>query len=130
MLSAGHPGLRGGTLPAHHRQAFPGNTGVRPEDITPLAEILRMNGYNTAAFGKYHETPPWEVSVKGAFDRWPTHSGFGPNVLVVHLPTSRVALEAVVRLLVAEFDVPPLRRDGRTLLRRGEERFKASRTWA
>ena len=56
--------------------SFPGNTGVRPQDITPLADILRMNGYNTAAFGKYHETPPWEVSVKGAFDRWPTHSGF------------------------------------------------------
>ncbi len=35
-----------------------------------------MNGYSTAAFGKYHETPPWEVSVSGPFDRWPTHSGF------------------------------------------------------
>jgi arylsulfatase A-like enzyme len=56
--------------------AFPGNTGVRPQSITPLAEILRQNGYSTAAFGKYHETPPWEVSVSGPFDRWPTHSGF------------------------------------------------------
>ena len=36
--------------------AFPGNTGVRPESVTPLAEILRQNGYSTAAFGKYHET--------------------------------------------------------------------------
>ncbi|HUL03933.1 MAG TPA: arylsulfatase [Gemmatimonadales bacterium] len=56
--------------------AFPGNTGVRPGTITPLAEILRLNGYSTAAFGKYHETAPWEVSVSGPFDRWPTHSGF------------------------------------------------------
>ncbi|MCY2959049.1 MAG: arylsulfatase [Planctomycetota bacterium] len=56
--------------------AFPGNTGVRPAYITPLAEILRQNGYSTAAFGKYHETPPWEVSVSGPYDRWPTHSGF------------------------------------------------------
>ncbi len=56
--------------------AFPGNTGVRPESVTPLAEILRQNGYSTAAFGKYHETPPWEVSVSGPFDRWPTRSGF------------------------------------------------------
>ena len=56
--------------------AFPGNTGVRPQTITPLAEILRHNGYSTAAFGKYHETAPWEVSVSGPFDRWPTHSGF------------------------------------------------------
>ena len=56
--------------------AFPGNTGVRPNSITPLAKILRMNGYSTAAFGKYHETAPWEVSVSGPMDRWPTHSGF------------------------------------------------------
>ncbi|HTK69090.1 MAG TPA: arylsulfatase [Candidatus Eisenbacteria bacterium] len=55
---------------------FPGNTGVRPASVTPLAEILRLNGYSTAAFGKYHETPPWEVSVSGPYDRWPTHSGF------------------------------------------------------
>ena len=56
--------------------AFPGNTGIRPNSVTPLAEMLRQNGYSTAAFGKYHETPPWEVSVSGPYDRWPTHSGF------------------------------------------------------
>jgi arylsulfatase A-like enzyme len=41
-----------------------------------MAEVLRQNGYSTAAFGKYHETPPWEISVSGPLDRWPTHSGF------------------------------------------------------
>jgi arylsulfatase len=56
--------------------AFPGNTGVRPNAVAPLAEMLRLNGYSTAAFGKYHETAPWEVSVSGPFDRWPTRSGF------------------------------------------------------
>ncbi len=56
--------------------AFPGNTGMRPENITPMADVLRMNGYSTAAFGKYHELPPWEASVSGPYDRWPTHSGF------------------------------------------------------
>ncbi len=56
--------------------AFPGNTGIRPESVAPLAEMLRLNGYSTGAFGKYHETPPWEVSVSGPFDRWPTRSGF------------------------------------------------------
>jgi arylsulfatase len=56
--------------------AFPGNTGIRPQTITPMAEVLRMNGYATAAYGKYHETPPWEVSISGPFDRWPTRSGF------------------------------------------------------
>jgi arylsulfatase len=56
--------------------AFPGNTGIRPQSITPIAQVLRMNGYSTAAFGKYHETPPWEGSVSGPYDRWPTSSGF------------------------------------------------------
>ena len=56
--------------------SFPGNTGIRPLNVAPLAEMLRLNGYSTAAFGKYHETPPWEVSVSGPYDRWPTHSGF------------------------------------------------------
>jgi len=56
--------------------AFPGNTGIRPESVAPLAEMLRLNGYSTAAFGKYHETPPWEASVSGPYDRWPTRSGF------------------------------------------------------
>ena len=56
--------------------AFPGNTGARPQSITPMAEILRQNGYSTSAFGKYHETAPWEVSISGPFTRWPTGSGF------------------------------------------------------
>jgi len=55
---------------------YPGNNGVRPRSVEPLAEMLRLNGYSTAAFGKYHETAPWEVSVSGPFDRWPTRSGF------------------------------------------------------
>jgi len=56
--------------------AFPGNNGVRPQSITPMAEVLRQNGYSTGAFGKYHETPPWEISAAGPYDRWPSHSGF------------------------------------------------------
>ena len=55
---------------------FPGYTAVRPQTITPLAEVLRQNGYNTAQFGKCHEVPPWEISNNGPQDRWPTRSGF------------------------------------------------------
>ena len=56
--------------------AFPGNTGVRPNTVAPLAEMLRLNGYNTAAFGKWHLTPLWQTSVSGPYDNWPTRSGF------------------------------------------------------
>lgn len=56
--------------------AYPGNTGAIPNRVAPLAEMLRLNGYSTAAFGKWHETAAWETSVSGPFDRWPTHQGF------------------------------------------------------
>jgi len=56
--------------------AFPGNTGQIPGSVAPLAEMLRLNGYGTAAFGKWHETAAWEASIAGPFDRWPTHQGF------------------------------------------------------
>jgi arylsulfatase A-like enzyme len=55
---------------------FPGNTGQIPNSVAPLAEILRLNGYSTGAFGKWHETAAWETSISGPYDRWPTHQGF------------------------------------------------------
>jgi arylsulfatase A-like enzyme len=54
----------------------PGYNSVRPNTMAPLAEILRLNGYATAQFGKCHEVPAWETSPAGPFDRWPTGSGF------------------------------------------------------
>jgi len=54
---------------------FPGATGQIPNATAPVAEMLRLNGYSTAAFGKWHETAAWETSVSGPFDRWPTHQG-------------------------------------------------------
>jgi arylsulfatase A-like enzyme len=56
--------------------AFPGNTGQNPNSVAPLAEMLRLNGYSTGAFGKWHETAAWETSVSGPFDRWPIKQGF------------------------------------------------------
>ena len=55
---------------------FPGNTGQIPNATAPVAEMLRLNGYSTAAFGKWHETAAWETSVSGPYDRWPTQQGF------------------------------------------------------
>ena len=56
--------------------AFPGNTGQIPPDVAPLAEMLRLNGYSTGAFGKWHELAAWEASVSGPLDRWPIRQGF------------------------------------------------------
>jgi arylsulfatase len=38
--------------------------------------VLQGNGYSTAAFGKWHNTPNWESGPTGPFDRWPTNLGF------------------------------------------------------
>jgi len=54
----------------------PGNDSVRPNTVATIAEMLRLNGYNTGAVGKMHQTPVWEVSMSGPFDRWPTGDGF------------------------------------------------------
>jgi arylsulfatase len=54
----------------------PGNSSVRPKNKAPIAEILKLNGYSTAQFGKCHEVPMWEVTPVGPFHQWPTGSGF------------------------------------------------------
>ncbi|MGW3472655.1 arylsulfatase [Saccharopolyspora sp. NPDC000995] len=56
--------------------AAPGYSGIRPRSAATVAQVLRENGYNTAAFGKWHQTPARDVSAAGPFDRWPTGEGF------------------------------------------------------
>lgn len=53
----------------------PGNNSIRPNTAAPLAEILKLNGYSTAQFGKCHEVPVWETSPLGPFDHWPSGGG-------------------------------------------------------
>ena len=54
----------------------PGYSGFHTKDTASIAEVLRQNGYSTAAFGKWHQTAEWESSAIGPFDRWPTGEGF------------------------------------------------------
>lgn len=53
----------------------PGYCSVLPDNCSPLARTLKLNGYNTAQFGKCHEVPVWETSPVGPFDAWPTGGG-------------------------------------------------------
>ena len=55
---------------------FPGYNCALPNTAATFAKTLAMNGYNTAWFGKNHNTPDWESSAAGPFDRWPTGLGF------------------------------------------------------
>jgi arylsulfatase A-like enzyme len=70
----------------HHRLGFGRVTSLAgpeagyntqwPRESASVARVLRDNGYSTAAFGKWHNTPAWEISPVGPFDRWPTGLGF------------------------------------------------------
>ena len=55
---------------------YPGYNSVWPKSTASIAEVLRGNGYSTAAFGKWHNTPTWESTPAGPFDHWPTSLGF------------------------------------------------------
>jgi arylsulfatase A-like enzyme len=54
----------------------PGYDGYMPFEKATIAEILRENGYNTFAVGKWHLTPIADATPLGPFNRWPTGRGF------------------------------------------------------
>ena len=56
--------------------SVPGYTGKLPNDIATLPKILKYNGYNTAAFGKWHMTESYNVTPTGPFDNWPNYMGY------------------------------------------------------
>ena len=55
---------------------YDGYTGIIPRSTGSVAEVLRQNGYATAWIGKNHNTPIWETSDTGPFDRWANGLGF------------------------------------------------------
>jgi arylsulfatase A-like enzyme len=55
---------------------FDGFSGVIPKTSATVAEVLKNYGYNTSAFGKWHNTPEEQITNKGPFEYWPTGYGF------------------------------------------------------
>lgn len=66
----------------HHRSGFgqiaelandwDGYTGHWPATTASVAKVLSYYGYNTGAFGKWHNTPAEQTISSGPYDRWPT----------------------------------------------------------
>lgn len=54
----------------------PGYTSVIPDSAATLGQVLKNNGYDTAWFGKNHNTPDWELGPMGPFTHWPSGMGF------------------------------------------------------
>lgn len=55
---------------------YPGYTGIIPKSTALVPKILQGNGYATAMFGKWHNSPEPDINPAGPFDRWPTGLGF------------------------------------------------------
>jgi arylsulfatase len=55
---------------------FPGYNTLMPKSDGTFAEVLKLNGYNTAWYGKNHNVPDWHGSQAGPFGLWPTGLGF------------------------------------------------------
>lgn len=51
---------------------YPGYNSQMDYSTPSIAKILTENGYATAAFGKWHNTPMEEASPVGPFHAWPT----------------------------------------------------------
>lgn len=53
-----------------------GYLGKIPRSTATFAQVLSYYGYNTSAFGKWHNTPINDLTKLGPFDRYPTGLGF------------------------------------------------------
>ena len=76
MLTGRNHHVSGNGSVTEYATGYPGYNGVWPRTVACIAEVLRLNGYATAALGKWHNTPNWESGPSGPFDRWPTGQGF------------------------------------------------------
>ena len=75
MTGRNHHAVHMGRIP-EGANVFPGYDSIIPKEAGTIAQILNMNGFSTAAFGKWHLTPSWEQTPTGPFDRWPSGLGF------------------------------------------------------
>jgi arylsulfatase A-like enzyme len=53
-----------------------GYSGHIPKSSALVADVLKDYGYNTGAWGKWHNTPAEETTSAGPFENWPTELGF------------------------------------------------------
>jgi arylsulfatase len=76
LLSGRNPHSVGFGAVGEMAAGYPGYNNQWPKSAASLARVLRDSGYNTAALGKWHNTPLREISVAGPFDSFPSSLGF------------------------------------------------------
>ena len=75
LTGRNHTRVSSGTI-AERAVDWDGYTGIIPKEAATVAEVLKNYGYNTAAFGKWHNTPADQTTPQGPFTYWPTQYGF------------------------------------------------------
>lgn len=75
LTGRNHHAVANGTV-ANFTGGYPGYWSDVPRSAATLAEVLKLNGWNTAMEGKHHMGRQTVVSAAGPFKDWPTGLGF------------------------------------------------------
>ena len=124
---------------SHHYRIVQGDGDRGPWKVTTVAYYYEIQNRQGSPLLAYHWDPRRSDTVIAPH----LHLYVGNNKLCSsiaeevgclrldkkHLPTDRVSLEQVLRLLITEFGVIPTQSNWASILDRGEEIFKEWRTW-
>ncbi|MEI6865606.1 arylsulfatase [Flavicella sp.] len=75
LTGRNHTRVGSGTI-SERAVNFDGYTGIMPKTSATIAEVLKNYGYNTSAFGKWHNSPANQTTSMGPKDFWPNGYGF------------------------------------------------------
>lgn len=76
LTGRNHHRVGSGTI-AERATDWDGYSGVIPRTSATLPKVLSYYGYETAAFGKWHNTPADQTTAMGPKTLWPTGEGIG-----------------------------------------------------
>jgi len=76
LLTGRNHHISGNGFLAEWATGYPSYNTMIKRSTATVGAVLKYNGVSTSWFGKNHNTPDWETSAVGPFDRWPTGMGF------------------------------------------------------